>query len=267
VRVEEELRAAKEQADIANRSKSDFLANMSHELRTPLNAVIGFSEVMHQEMLGPLGNDQYRAYAKDIFESGNHLLSLIGDILDLSKIEAGAVELSDVDVDVAQTVGDCRRIVEARAKEAGLTLDTRLSDDLPKLFADERAVKQIVLNLLSNSIKFTPAGGRVAVQAEIDEDGCFVLTVSDTGIGISADDIPTVFTPFSQVDASVSREHDGTGLGLPLVQSLIEMHGGTIELESELGDGTIATIRFPAERVLDDPAKIMGNGIKASAAE
>ncbi len=144
---------------------------------------------------------------------------------------------------------------------------TRLGGDLPKLSADERTVKQIVLNLLSNAVKFTPAGGKVAVHAEIDENGCFVLTVSDTGIGISADDIPKVFAPFIQVDGSLSRDQGGTGLGLPLVKSLIEMHGGTIELESELGDGTIATIRFPAERVLDDPAKIMGDGIKASAAE
>ncbi|MHA1537353.1 MAG: PAS domain-containing sensor histidine kinase [Alphaproteobacteria bacterium] len=272
------LREAKEQAEFANRSKSEFLANMSHELRTPLNAVIGFSETMAQEIFGPLGNEKYQQYANDIFDSGSHLLSLITDILDLSKIEAGELELYEEVVDVALAVRACRRIIVGRAKEAGLTLATRLSGELPKLWADERAVKQIVLNLLSNAVKFTPPGGNASLHAEVDEDGCFVLSVSDTGIGIDVDDIPRMFTPFSQVEGSVSRRHEGTGLGLPLVKSLVEMHGGTIKLESELGTGTIATVCFPAERVLDgpaktkgpvkkeNPAKTKGNGVKAGAA-
>ena len=252
---ETDLSEAKTQAEFANRSKSEFLANMSHELRTPLNAINGFSEIMCDQIFGTLGNPRYIEYAHDIHNSGIHLLNLINDILDLSKIEAGAFELKEEEVEVAQVVAACRRIIEVRAKEAGLTMATRLSGNLPKLWLDERIVKQIVLNLLSNAVKFTPAGGKVTVRAEIEEDGCFVLSVSDTGIGIDADDVPKVFTPFSQVDGSLTREHEGTGLGLPLVKSLVEAHGGTVELESELGNGTIITIRFPAERVLEIPAK------------
>ncbi len=263
---ETDLSEAKTQAEFANRSKSEFLANMSHELRTPLNAINGFSEMMSKQMYGPLGAPQYIEYAHDIHNSGTHLLSLINDILDLSKIEAGAFELKEEEVDLAQVFAACRRIIEVRAKEAGLTLDTRLSGKLPKLWSDERAVKQIILNLLSNAVKFTPAGGKVTVRAEIEESGCFVLSVSDTGIGIDADDIPKVFKPFSQVDGSLSRKHDGTGLGLPLVKSLVEVHGGTIELESELGNGTIITIRFPAERVLDGDAETAVDNVEAGVA-
>ncbi len=267
LRAEAELRVAKEQAEFASRSKSEFLANMSHELRTPLNAIIGFSEMMRLETFGPVGGAQYREYVRDIHESGTHLLSLINDILDLSKIEAGEFELKEEAVDVARAVSACRRSIKVRAKEGGLTLTTRLSGELPRLRSNERAVKQIILNLLSNAVKFTPAGGKVTVHAEIEEEGCFALSVSDTGIGIGADDIPKLFTPFSQVDSSVTRKHEGTGLGLSLVKSLVEMHGGTIKLESELGNGTIATVRFPAERVFDDLAKTKGDGVRIAAAE
>ncbi len=242
------LRTAMEVAEYANRSKSEFLANMSHELRTPLNAIIGFSEMMCLETFGPVGGAQYREYVRDIYDSGTHLLSLINDILDLSKVEAGKLELYEEPVDIAKAVISCLRIVKERAKENGIQLANRLGGDLPRLFADERAVKQIVLNLLSNAIKFTPVGGKGTVHAEIDEDGCFAISVTDTGIGIDADDIPKMFTPFSQVDDSLTRKQEGTGLGLPLVKSLVEKHGGTIELESELGRGTTATIRFPAGR-------------------
>ncbi len=253
-RFEEAHRRAKETAEMANRSKSEFLANVSHELRTPLNAIIGFSEMMRLETFGPIGSAKYREYVGDICDSGTHLLSLINDILDVSRIEAGEFKLEEEAVDVARAVGTCRRIIEGRVKEAGLSLTTRLSGKLPKLWSDERAIKQIILNLLSNAVKFTPAGGKVAVRAKIDEDGCFALSVSDTGIGIDAGDIPKVLTPFSQVDGSLSREHEGAGLGLPLVKSLVEAHGGALELKSGLGRGTTVTITFPAERVLDGDA-------------
>jgi len=245
------LREAVTQAEFANRSKSEFLANMSHELRTPLNAIIGFSEAMHDEMIGPLGNPGYRDYAHNILESGKLLLSLIGDILDLSKIEAGKLELREDNVNVAEAVGACRKIVEGRARDAGLALETRMGGDLPRLWVDERSFKQIILNLLSNAVKFTPTGGRVTVDAATDEAGRFILTVSDTGIGIAAEDIPKALSPFSQVENYLTRERQGTGLGLPLVNSLVEAHGGTLALESKFGIGTTATIVFPAERVVD----------------
>ena len=254
--AEEALYKSKEAAELANRSKSEFLANMSHELRTPLTAINGFSDIMRNQLFGALGDPRYIEYARDINNSGTHLLGLINDILDLSKIEAGKLELYEEAVDVAQVIDVCRRIIEVRAKEAKLTLTIRLNGALPKLWSDERAVKQMVLNLLSNAVKFTPAGGEISVYAEIDEDGCFVLSVSDTGIGIASEDIPKVFTPFSQIHSTVYSKHEGTGLGIPLVKSLAEMHGGTMALESALDSGTIATIRFPAERALkhDDAA-------------
>ena len=224
-------------------------------MRTPLNAIIGFSEMMRLETFGPVGSEKYREYVSDICSSGTHLLSLINDILDLSKIEAGAFELKEESVDVAQALSVCRRIIKERVEDAGLTLATRLNSELPRLWSDERAIKQIVLNLLSNAVKFTPTGGRVTVCAEIENDGGFVLSISDTGIGIGADDISKVFTPFTQIDGSLSRKHDGSGLGLALANSLVEKHGGTLELKSELGGGTIATITFPAERVFDGDAE------------
>ena len=245
------LKQAKTEAELANRSKSEFLANMSHELRTPLNAIIGFSELMQNEAFGPLGDAQYKAYATDIHDSGTHLLSLICDILDLSKIEAGKLELSEEEVDVARAVETCRRIVEVRAQDAGLLLETRLPPDLPRLRVDERAFKQIILNLLSNAVKFTPSGGRVAVDAHIDETGRFVITVSDTGIGMAIADIPKALTPFGQVENLLTREHQGTGLGLPLVNSLVVEQNGTLDIDSEPNRGTTVTIVFPAERIIN----------------
>ncbi len=253
-RAEEAMRAAKEHAEYASRSKSEFLANMSHELRTPLNAIIGFSELMARETFGSLGNDKYRDYARDINESGAHLLSLINDILDLAKIEARKLKLDEKPVDLGAAVSSCLRLVKERAKEHKVRLVNRVDPGLASLRADERAVKQIVLNLLSNAVKFTPEGGRITVEAGIDGDA-LRLAVRDTGIGIAADDIPKIMEPFRQVDGSLARTYEGTGLGLPLVKSLVELHGGTLTLESEVGVGTVATARFPASRIVGDEVK------------
>lgn len=255
-RAELDLQLATRKTEEAYRAKDEFLANMNHELRTPLNAVIGFSDMICNEMNGPLGNEKYRAYIQEIYASGTHLLSLVNDILDLAKIEAGKAELFEEEVDVAETVSACWRMVAMRAEEAGLDPVTQLHDDLSCLYGDKRAVKQIVLNLLSNAVKFTPHGGQVTVRTELDEDGCFLLSVSDTGIGIADEDIEKVLIPFGQVEGSSSQRQKGTGLGLPLVKSLAELHGGSFRLESEPGVGTTATIRFPANRVLFERAGI-----------
>jgi two-component system cell cycle sensor histidine kinase PleC len=221
---------------------------------------------MRNEAFGPLGDEQYKVYAEDIFDSGSHLLSLICDILDLSKIEAGKLELNEEEVDVPHAIGVCRRIIDVRAEEAGLVLQTRLNRDLPYLRVDERAFKQIVLNLMSNAVKFTPPGGRVSVDARVDDTGCFVVEVSDTGIGIAAADISKALTPFGQVENLLTREHQGTGLGLPLVNSLVEQQDGTMTIESEPSRGTTVTIVFPAERVIDKTPVTRDLGTKAGAA-
>jgi PAS domain S-box-containing protein len=247
---EDALISAKESAELANRAKTEFLANMSHELRTPLNAVIGFSEIMESELLGPLGSTQYKSYAADIHESAQHLLTLINDILDVAKIEAGAHELRDEVVDPFDVISAVERLVAERAKRADLNLTVDLPVQLPRLRADERKLKQVLLNLMSNAIKFTPAHGHVALSARLDRDGSFVFEVSDSGIGIAAEDIPRAFAPFEQVDSRLSRQFEGTGLGLPLSDGFVKLHGGRLDLDSRPGIGTKAVVRLPAERVL-----------------
>lgn len=248
-RVESELVETKESAEVANRAKSDFLAVMSHELRTPLNAVIGFSEFLTMEMLGPLGNPRYKSYADDIKSSGLHLLDLINDILDLSKAEADKIELHEEPLDLAATAEHCLAMVRSRAEHAKITLINELPARLPSLLADERRVKQILLNLLSNAVKFTAAEGSIRVFAE-NTRGKIRLVVEDTGIGIAAADIPRILEPFGQVDSTVSREHEGTGLGLPLSKRLAELHGAAFEIKSVQGKGTSVSVVFPAQRIL-----------------
>ena len=248
-RVEEAIFTAKEQAEAANRAKSEFLANMSHELRTPLNGIIGFSEIIRCGSLGPIGNDKYTEYAGDINAAGTHLLSVINDILDLSKIEAGTTELHEEEVDATDVLASCLALVKQRAHAAGVAIVCEAEPDLPSLHADERKVKQILINLLSNAVKFTPAGGQVSVRAWFRADGGFVFQIADTGIGIAVKDIPKALAPFRQVDSALNRKYEGTGLGLPLTKSLVELHGGSLDLQSEPGVGTTVTVRFPAWRV------------------
>ena len=233
----------KVRAEGANKAKSEFLANMSHELRTPLNAINGFSEIMVAEMFGALGDRRYKEYAGDILSSGQHLLALINDILDMSKIEAGKLTLNLEPVSVEEVVDDAVRLVRAKADEAGLTLRAALPD-LPEVEADYRALKQIMLNLLSNAVKFTPKGGRVTVEAEQRGDGLRV-TVSDTGIGISVEDLQRLARPFEQAESQLVKTQQGSGLGLALTKSLVELHQGRLDLESEPGVGTRVSFTLP----------------------
>jgi PAS domain S-box-containing protein len=250
IRYESALRRAKEEADIANRSKSQFLATMSHELRTPLNAIIGFAEIMENEVMGPIGNEHYRSYISDIHLSGSHLLQLINDILDLTKAEAGMLELNEDLVDLGAAIGAVARVISAALEKAGLMLMLDLPRQLPPLRADERKVRQVFFNLIGNSIKFTPAGGRIRLHGAVDPGAGLRITVADTGIGIAAEDMDRILQPFVQVDSSFARQHHGTGLGLPAVKAIMELHGGCIELHSRLGEGTEATVTFPPDRLV-----------------
>ena len=242
---------AKNQAELASRAKSEFLANMSHELRTPLNAIIGFAEVVLTEAYGPIGAQQYKDYINDIHGSGQHLLSVINDILDMSKIEAGEMNLAEEVIDFDEVAHSCLRLIGERAHKAGVRVSFERPPYLPLMMADKRMIKQILLNLLSNAVKFTPEGGRVLIRSVVQRDGSVTISVIDSGIGIETADLSKVIIPFGQVDGSLQRQYEGTGLGLPLVKSMIELHGGTLELESQIGRGTTATVRVPANRVID----------------
>jgi signal transduction histidine kinase len=230
------------QLEAASRHKSEFLANMSHELRTPLNAVIGFSEVLIQRMFGDL-NDKQDEYLKDIYASGQHLLSLINDILDLSKIEAGRMELEAADFDLPGAIDNALILVRERATRRGITLGRHLDEGLGTIHGDERKVKQVLLNLLSNALKFTPEGGRIDVRAALHE-GRAEVSVADTGVGIAPEDQAAVFEEFRQV-GTADKKVEGTGLGLALSQKFVQLHGGRLWVESELGRGSTFTFTLP----------------------
>jgi len=242
------LQSAKDEAELANRAKSHFLALMSHELRTPLNAIIGFAEILESETFGPHSDPQYKEYAGDIRGAGDHLLKIINDILDLSKIEAGRMELMEEEIEIAALADDVVRLVSHTATQAQVTINIEIPHDLPRVDADLRIFRQMLLNLLSNAIKFTEAGGTVTVSADHDGSGVHVR-VRDTGIGIAAADLPKVLEPFRQTGTSINDHQQGTGLGLPLVKSMIELHGGHFDIESTPDVGTTVTLTFGSERI------------------
>ena len=249
VRSQQALEEAKSQSEFANRAKSEFLAAISHELRTPLNAIIGFSEVIKDRLFGA-ALDKYSDYACDIFKSGKHLLAIINDILDVSKIEAGQMELYEEKVEFAAVAESVLQLLKQKIDAAKLHLNVAIARGVPPIYADERKLKQILMNLLSNAIKFTPAGGDIAILSSIDAAGDFCVEVRDTGIGMAPEEIPKALAAFGQVDSSLARKHEGTGLGLPLVKALVEMHGGHLILTSERGRGTSAIVILPKARLM-----------------
>lgn len=254
--MELSLRVAKDQADAANHAKSAFLANMSHELRTPLNAIIGFSEIMMNGTFGALENPKYQEYINDVHSSARHLLEIINEVLDMSKIEAGRVELDENEVDLGDVIESVSRMMASRAFSGNITISTEVEAQLPSVTGDPRLIRQILINLVSNAVKFCESGGKISISAELLKDGDVELKVADDGVGIPKDKIAHALEPFGQIhDASIAR-HDrssGTGLGLPLAKAMVEMHGGTLMLQSDVGKGTVVTIIFPRRRVLRRP--------------
>jgi len=252
---ERRYRDLAEREQSASRAKSEFLAGMSHELRTPLNAILGFSEVIKGEMYGPLGHEKYREYAEDVHKSGAHLLDLINDVLDLSKIDAGRMELRESLFEAPALLDEALALLRDKAR-GRVELGVSLEPSLPQIHADKRLVKQILLNLLSNAVKFTPEGGKVSVTAARAPDGGLNIHVEDTGIGMNGEEMRTAFSPYGQVDSKIARTHQGTGLGLPISRSLAELHGGTLSAHSVKGHGTRMTLHLPESRMAEWPAPL-----------
>jgi two-component system cell cycle sensor histidine kinase PleC len=248
-KLADELRAARDAAEHANNAKSQILANMSHELRTPLNAIIGFAEVIRDALLEPVAA-RYRDYARNIHSSGHHLLGLINDVLDLAKIDTGRMDLHEEEVEVARLIADSLPLMAERARTGGVELVALPVPNLPPVWADRLRLKQVVLNLVSNAVKFTPRGGTVMVAALPTADGGLTIKVADTGIGMRAEEIPKALEPFRQVEQDLSRRFDGGGLGLPLAKQLVELHGGELTIASEPGQGTTVYVSLPVTRVI-----------------
>lgn len=252
--MEQSLRYAKEQADSANRAKSAFLANMSHELRTPLNAIIGFSEMMMKETFGPLGSGKYKEYLGDVHLSAEHLLEIINEVLDMSKIEAGRLELLEEEVDLRDLIGAVVRMMASRVFSSNTEIKMSVPSDLPRMWADHRLIRQVLINLMTNAIKFSPDGGEISVGAGIQDDGVLSIVIADQGIGIEKENISRALEPFGQVSERPEKRDlrsQGTGLGLPLAKAMVELHNGNLSLESEPGVGTKVILVFPAFRVIE----------------
>ncbi|MFA6018786.1 MAG: response regulator [Rhodospirillales bacterium] len=249
-RIEGDLREAKESAEASNVAKSRFLSNMSHELRTPLNAIIGFADVMRHKLFGPFDCDKYREYLDDIHHAAHHLLRIINDILDISRVESGRLDLQEADFDLNEAVHNVSRLVLDQARRQQVTLHIDIAEDLPLIHADRRIIEQALLNLLYNAVKFTPEGGSISVTARLPKEGGLAVAVADTGIGISAEDIDRVMQPFGQVESRMSRKHAGTGLGLPLSETFVKLHGGRLEIESQVNKGTTVTLYLPDGRLV-----------------
>ncbi len=247
--AQEAILREKRRAEMADRAKTEFLANMSHELRTPLNAIIGFAEILRDEMLGPLENEKYREYVADIAESGHHLMAVLNDILDMAKIGAGEHHLQESDFDLAASIVFCLRMVGERAKRKGITLVNLAEGMFIPFHGDERMIRQILLNLLVNAVKFTEGGGHVLVAAAADHRHGVSILIQDTGAGIAAEDLEVVMRPFAQVGTALTRQHEGTGLGLPLADALTKLHQGKFSLASRSGFGTGAVVFFPPDRL------------------
>ncbi len=257
---QEELSTRQKQADTANKAKTDFLPTMSHELRTPLNAIMGFSEVMKQQLRGPLGDERYVDYASDIYDSAKHLLAVINNILDISRIEAGRLELDEQAVVIEEEIDKALRLLAGEAEKAGIELIRDVDDDLPLLLGDAHKIQQIVINLVANAIRYMRDAGQVTVSAFRDQAGGMVLSVRDDGAGMAREDVERVVSPFVRLSNPLVRQHDGTGLGLPLVKAMVELHGGRFELTSELGKGTTGTATFPKSRVIQAEIPLVEKG-------